>query len=170
MIAYGIRINTKLKALSQYAGYNFNSICCFNNVILGANTSGIFTVGGDSDNTVAINSFFKTFSTDFGTSKNKNVRSVNLSGVFKTIDVTTVFDNTEKTEYSALRDATLEQKTVDIDTNHTDAGKYVGVKVSNISGSDFSIDEIKLLVGATQKLNYSDAIVGRTRVELPALT
>lgn len=170
MIAFGLRLNTKLKATTQYVGYNFNSLCCFNNFILGGNTTGIFVTGGDTDNTVAILSFFKTFCTDLNTSKNKNIRSVEISGVFPKLSVTTVVDSMEKTTYNSLQDSTLEQKTIDIATNHADSGKYIGVKVSNIEGSDFSIDNINLVVGATQKLNYSDAIVGRARVELPALT
>jgi hypothetical protein len=170
MITFGLRLNTKLKAISQYVGYNFNSLCCFNGSILGSNDSGIFTTGGDADNNTSITAFFKTFSTDFGSARNKNTRTAVISGVFPKIQLTTVIDNTEKTSCNSLKDVTLEQKSVELKINHADTGKYIGVKVSNIEGSDFSIDQINLVVGATQKLNYYEAIVGRTRVDIPTLT
>jgi hypothetical protein len=167
MITSGIRLNTKLKAVSQYVGLNFSSLCKFNGVLIGSNDSGMFEVDGDTDNTVVISSYFKTFSTDFGVDKNKNIRSVAISGVFPKIDITTVIDNTEKTVYKSLQDATLEQKTVNVNTNHADAGKYIGLKVSSDNGSDFSVDAINVVIGVTQKLNFYEAVVGRMKADLP---
>lgn len=166
----GLRINTKLAALSQYAGYNFNSLCNFNGVILGASTTGIFSFGGKTFNTAPITAWFETNSYDHNDLHNKQVRTVTLSGVFAKMAVTTILDGIHTTEYTTPGDATVRAKTVDVPINHSDMGKYIGVKVANVNGSDFSIDGIGLLLGVTEKMKFYDAEMGRLKATLPALT
>jgi hypothetical protein len=170
MTTLGLKVNTKLKATTQLMGYNFNSMCKFNGVVLGANDQGIFTVGGDTMNGAVISSYFKTFSTDFGTDKNKGIRAVTVSGVFTSLLITTVINNTEKSNYSSGKNIVLEQSTQRISINHADTGKYIGLKIANVNGSDFSVDTVAITVGATFKFSSDKAILGRGKSSLSSLT
>lgn len=165
-----IRLNTKLNALSQYSNFDFNSVCYFNGVLLGANNGGIFQVTEEDDLGEDIESYFEIFASDFNSVYGKFVRSVTVSGVFDKIRILTITDGVECTEHDSLYDATVEQKTVNINLNHDDRGKYIGFMVKNINGSDYSIDSIGAAVGAVQKLYVSESILGRLKVNLPALT
>jgi len=159
-----LRINTKLAALSQYSNFNFHSVCYYNGVLLGANNGGIFSVDQEDDLGVSINSFFEIFGADFNSNYRKFIRSSTISGVFDRIRVSIVADSTECTAHDSLYDATVEQKSVSIDMNKDDRGKYIGVKISNIDGSDFSIDGVSLVAGLVQKYSPSEAIVGRSKL------
>lgn len=169
MITFGIKFNTKLRALTQLANFNFNSICVFNGNLIGSNESGIFVEGGNLDNNSTILAFFRLFSSDFGLLRNKNIRSITTSGVYKQIAVTTVIDNEENMTYTSPGDAILEQKTTIFNTSHDDQGKYIGIKVANVNGSDFSIDEIGAAIGPTQKVSHHEACIGRSKMILPIL-
>jgi len=159
-----LRINTKLAALSQYSNFNFTSVCYYNGVLLGANNGGIFSVDQEDDLGVSINSFFEIFGADFNSNYRKFIRSSTISGVFDKIRVSVVADSVECTAHDSLYDATVEQKSVSIDMNKDDRGKYIGVKISNIDGSDYSIDGVSLVAGLVQKYSPSEAIVGRSKL------
>lgn len=159
-----LRINTKLAALSQYSNFNFHSVCYYNGVLLGANNGGIFRVDQEDDLGESINAFFEIFGADFNSNYRKFIRSSTISGVFDRIRVSVVADSTECPSHDSLYDATVEQKSVSIDMNKDDRGKYIGMKISNIDGSDFSIDGVSLVAGLVQKYSPSEAIVGRSKL------
>lgn len=165
-----LRINTKLAALSQYSNFNFTSVCYYNGVLLGANNGGIFSVNQDTDLGDNINSFFEIFGADFNSNYRKFIRSSTISGVFDKISVSVVADSVECTSHDSLYDATVEQKSVSIDMNKDDRGKYIGIKISNIDGSDFSIDGVSLVAGLVQKYSPSEAIVGRSKLAFSGAT
>lgn len=165
-----LRINTKLAALSQYSNFNFTSVCYYNGVLLGANNGGIFSVNQDTDLGDNINSFFEIFGADFNSNYRKFIRSSTISGVFDKIRVSVVADSVECTSHDSLYDATVEQKSVSIDMNKDDRGKYIGIKISNIDGSDFSIDGVSLVAGLVQKYSPSEAIVGRSKLAFSGAT
>lgn len=58
-------MNAANKAISEYSGFNFNSVCRAGRHYLAANSSGIYVLRGDSDNGSPINAEIKTGSTDF---------------------------------------------------------------------------------------------------------
>ncbi|MBF0290545.1 MAG: hypothetical protein HQK86_00155 [Nitrospinae bacterium] len=58
-------MNTANKAVSEYSGFNFNSVCRVGRHYMAANSSGIHILRGDSDNGAPINAEMKTGMTDF---------------------------------------------------------------------------------------------------------
>ena len=73
----GIAFNMKLLALSQYSGFNFNSMTIFNGVPIGVNSDGIYSLfTANTDNGTDINSIFELVLTDFGLQTEKKPRRV----------------------------------------------------------------------------------------------
>lgn len=61
-------------------------MCVFGGNRISVNESGILVAGGDTDNTVIIESF-EIMSLDFGTMKEKRIRQVELSGYLRGLDI-----------------------------------------------------------------------------------
>jgi len=66
-------LNPETFAIWNYDNYNFNSIATLNQQTFLANTSGLFTMEGNLDNTAFIQSRLKTRSYDFGSTNLKQV-------------------------------------------------------------------------------------------------
>ena len=65
----------------MYKGFNFNSMCVDKGGrLLAAGDGGIYEIGGDTDDGDLIAAFFELPTKDFGTSKNKKLREVLVSG------------------------------------------------------------------------------------------
>ena len=73
-----ITIRLENQAISQYDHYDFNSFCKIGDTYLGANSSGIFTLGGDDDNGTDINAIFALILSDWGVSNVKRIRKIFL--------------------------------------------------------------------------------------------
>jgi hypothetical protein len=56
---YGIVVNTRNYAASEYSGWDFNSFACLNGEYLGANGTGIYTLTGEHDGATDIDSNIK---------------------------------------------------------------------------------------------------------------
>jgi len=141
-------MNIKNKAISTYAGFNFNSIANFNGRILGATPTGIYEIGGANDNGVAIAAKFKTGSTDFGTDLIKYLRDVcflfRATGTL-TVHVYTDEDmTTEVSKASTIVSSAIASERVKMPTGLR--GYYFTIKIVNNSGADFDIDSISMLV------------------------
>lgn len=142
MNTLGLCLNVERFAPSQYAGYDFNSMCEFNGSLLMANDNGIFAQGGDHDNTVDITAFFETTSSDFGTKKEKRLREVELSGYFEgDLEITVITDGDSKRVYG-LSHIPVDTYTIKQSTDYDNKGNYLGLQISNINGADFSVDAI----------------------------
>lgn len=171
MITLGIAVNTEVMAPSQYASMDLNSLCVFNDKVIGAGETGIMELSGTSDNGTNITAFFQVPSTDLGIHQQKKVRSVILSGYqHGNLDITVICDNDEKTEYRVSLDGPIEQSTVKVDLNSDDIGRFIGLLVENVNGSDFSIDVMDLLVLATALGPVVRTVLGRHKVNFPLFT
>jgi hypothetical protein len=171
MITLGIAMETENFSPSQYANFNFNSLCMFNGVMLGAGADGIMELEGDTDNGVNIRAFFQLPSTDLGAHNQKKVRSLILSGEQKGhLKLTLVADNTNNTDYYVDLNGVMAQGSVKVDLNSDDIGRFVGLLVENIDGADFSIDVIDVLVLATVMEPATHFILGRNKVVFPVYT
>ncbi|MBF0337078.1 MAG: hypothetical protein HQL05_04530 [Nitrospirae bacterium] len=60
-------LNLKNRALTQYQGYNFNSLATLQGITIGASQDGIFVLGGLTDNGAPIECSFETANTDYST-------------------------------------------------------------------------------------------------------
>lgn len=169
MNTLGLCLNVERFAPSQYAGYDFDSMCVFGGNLLLANENGIFTSGGDKDNTTDIEAFFETMSSDFGTKKEKRIRQVELSGYFEgDIDVSIITDGDTKKTYS-IASIPIDTYTISQQTDYDNKGNYIGIKVANSDGADFSVDAIYGLLSILNLHHRSGLVLGRGSNLLPEL-
>jgi len=144
----GLCLQLERSALSQYANYNFNSMCKFNGAYLGANENGIFVLdSGDLDGTSQIEAFFELLTSDWGIEHQKRIRSVYVG--YETngqIMVKAKDDDDNQREY-ILEPNHLDNKQhgAKLPGDRNGKGRYWMIRVENINGSDFSIDSIKVL-------------------------
>ncbi len=146
MSKLGVRINTTNAAASQYIGMDFDSLVVFNGVVIGAGSSGIFKLEGESDNGVNIEADFKTFSTDLGVANKKRMRNIVLSGEFEgSLEVLPVVDNDEGEVHSVPAEASRFHREYTVPVNRDNQGAAVGVRVKNTNGSYFCVESIDVL-------------------------
>ena len=172
MTTLGLCLNTEMLGLTQYMAFDFNSLCSFNGVILGANTSGIFDVSGDLDSAASITSYFKLASSDFGAKKSIRIRRLIIAGWFSgEVYVAMYYDEVLKnTYYIKPLHSTGTYQTLTVAINAEDIGEFVGIKVGNVGGSDFSVDRIDADVEPVIVNAGSNYVVGRVKEELSNIT
>jgi hypothetical protein len=135
-------------ALSQYANYDFNSMCEFNGAYIGANESGIFTLdSGDLDNTSLIEAFFELPTSDFGIENQKRIRSFYIGYETNGELLLTVKDDDDNQRSWLVPVIHLDEKqhTVKVNGSRSGKGRYWMIRIENLAGADFSIDSISVL-------------------------
>jgi hypothetical protein len=166
----GICLNTEINAPSQYSGLSFDSMCVFNGKIIGAGETGILEFGGEYDVASNITSYFKLFSTDLNEVRQKRLRSIFIAGKLTgSMQVVSIFDNANCTTYNVECPATSTYVQTVVDANYNDKGNFIGLKVSNVGGSDYDIDNITALVTLLNLPPHSYRLVGRSNFALPSL-
>jgi hypothetical protein len=145
----GLCMNLKRVAVSQFANYNFNSMCKVGNVYLGANENGIFELdSGSTDNTTDITAAFELLTTDFGIEQQKRIRSVFLGYetdgrlILKIKDD----DNNERDFTLPAEVGGNKQVSAKVNPGRDGKGRYWMIRVENVEGSDFSIDTITAIL------------------------
>ena len=150
----GIVMNISNQAISTYSGFNFNSLAHFNDEYYGANDQGIFRLGGNKDNlTRDILAKIKTGAMNLGDSVLKYVRDVWLT--YRTdghLQMTFLVDEDEditsvsQTEYVA--DKIREER---LKCGRGLRGRFYTIVIENMSGADFDIEQISILVDAARR-------------------
>lgn len=140
-IALGLRI----AAPSQYVGYDFNSFCVFNGVLLGAGEGGIFQLeSGDKDNGVSIDGWVEFIATDLGMDDVKEPQrvTVNCKADGQLLFVESADGGPALAE--VLPAGPLEKGYIPVQKRlrRTCRGKYLKFIIRNLLGSYFSIDGI----------------------------
>jgi len=141
----GWTLNATTQAVSNYAGWDFNSFTKFRGQYLGAsNTQGIASLGGAQDGTAAITATLQSAVTDFGNSFLKRVKmayigmNANGTATFST----TTDDNVERV-YQLVPDAPgLHTERVQLARGVM--SRYWTFTLQAV-GADFRVDEISLL-------------------------
>jgi hypothetical protein len=135
-------------AISQYANYNFNGLCRFNDITLGGNSNGLYRIltgDTDGDSNTTIDAHFRTGPTGFGVENEKKLRKIYCSmrstGRMK-------FAVSADGKEDVVRDVTPHDAGLriihqEIAGGRDIRGKYLDLKVSNVQGSDFTITEIR---------------------------
>jgi len=146
---FGLCLNLKLNAISQYVAFNFNSFAIFNGVPLGASTDGIFELdSGQTDNTQAIKAFFELVTTDFGKTSPKRLRNVKVNyetSGYLLVNIKT--DDEKEVEYNLVPDKTGQrQYGQKIPVSRSQQGVFWMFRVDNLGGCDFSVDSIDTLL------------------------
>ena len=141
------------QVISTYSNFNFNSIACFNGTYLGATDTGIYPLGGKTDNGNDIDSDIKSGSMDFGDTLIKYLRDAWLThrtdGNLKLrvwVDEDTTFIIEERT--SIISNQIHEER---LKPPRGLKGRFYTIELKNISGADFDIDSLNLLVESIRR-------------------
>ena len=144
----GLCLQLERMAMSQYANWNFNSMTKFNGQYLGANENGLFVLSdGDLDGVSEIPAFFELLTSDWGIENQKRVRSIYVG-----------YETNGRLKFAVKDDDGNETEYI-LEANHLDnaqhgaklpgsrksKGRYWMVKVDNMNGADFSVDNIRIL-------------------------
>ena len=146
---YALCMNLGNTVVSEFGNYNFKGICKFGDLLLGGNENGLFKLDdGDTDGEDNISAWVKTGPTDFGVEEEKRLRKVYVSyrtngsmkmsieadgkdGIFQEI----IASNTDL--------AMIHQK---VSGGRDIRGKYLDLKLENMDGADFLINEVKAVL------------------------
>jgi hypothetical protein len=141
-----IRTNLKPNASTQYTNYNHTSMCRFGGVLLGAGPDGLFKLCcGDNDNGTQIDAYFTMLTTDLGASTNKRARFIyfGMDGD-GSIQATITGDGKNIIgPYTITADSTEGKQTRRATVTDNKQFTYESLKVNNVDGADFNIDNIK---------------------------
>ena len=133
---------------SQYASYNFNSMCKFGDKYLGANENGIFELdNGDLDGLADVDAFFELATSDFGSANQKRIRSAYIGYEANGDLLLTVKDDEDNERTFNLEANHLDnmQHSAKVPIGRNGKGRYYTFRFDNIAGSDFSVDSIKII-------------------------
>ncbi len=134
------------KATTQRINFPFSSMCRFGNSYLCTSDSGLFTLGGNTLAGSDIESYFEPLTTDFGIPNQKRLRFVYLgfecSG---NLELVVTADEQDERTYTIAPTKTGQQK-IRVPIGRDGKGRYWNFRIKNVSGCDFSIDSIDVLV------------------------
>jgi hypothetical protein len=138
-------LNLKNQALSLYSNYNFNSMCQFNGVPLGATGAGIFDLNsGTLDDGHEIDWSFRTAYLDLDYKASKRLRQAWLS--CKTdgdMVVTVVQPDGTQYEYTAVP-IDITEDGIRVKFGKGIGSKYVALDFRNTSGNSIVMDTIRI--------------------------
>jgi len=140
-----IRTNLSNNASSQYNNFDFNSMCRFNGFTLAAGDAGLFKVNsGDLDGTTEISAHFVPVKTNFGSLNKKRERHVYLAGECDgSMQVEVIGDSATIGPYEVAFQSSEGQQRRRVKVGGGMDFSYASHKISNVNGSDFSMDVIE---------------------------
>lgn len=138
----GYALNLRALGLSEYEGYNFNSLCVINGKSFGASSTGLYLLEGDDDEGVNVDAHVTFPLTDFESDNEKRVRSVYYGGTASKQMKLHVWGNEGDERTRIFRANTTKSKTV-IPVGRGAKGEYWQFKVSNLRGADFEINSLE---------------------------
>jgi len=145
MAQLGLCLHLLGEQLSQYANYNFNSMCKFGDFYLGAGSSGIFKLdSGDTDAGTNIEAFFELANTDLGIEHQKRMRAAYVG--YETngnLMLTIEDDDGNERNYTITPNHIGNlQQTSRVAIGRDGKGRYWMFRIDNVNGSDFGINTI----------------------------
>ena len=145
-------MNIRNRALTIYNSYNFNSLCRFNNINFGANSTGIYNLdSGSTDEGVLIDWNFRIGYLDLEQKVKKKLTQAWIS--YKSdgdIVLTVIQPDGQEFEYS-LEGINETEEGVRIVFGRGLRSKYVALDIRNDGGSILDLDVIKLQMLQTRK-------------------
>lgn len=135
--------NTESRALTTYSNMPIRGLARFNGVYLAAGPGGLFTLGGDTDDTALINATARLAQTDFGDPQLKRVASMYVH--YRTtgdLNLKVVTDEDETYDYTleAAGHQTLSPGRVKLGRGLK--GAYWTLEIANRDGADFELDRV----------------------------
>ena len=141
----GLCLHLLGEQLSQYANYDFNSVCKFDGKYIGANDSGIFQLdSGETDADTAIEAFFELIVTDMGIEHQKRIRSAYVGYETNGDLMLTVKDDEDNERNYTIKPNHIGhmQQTSKVPIGRDGKGRYWMFRIDNVNGSDFGINSI----------------------------
>jgi hypothetical protein len=149
----GVVMNLSNQAITTYSNFPFNSISYFNGEFIGANDEGLYLLGGSLDKTMRINSKLKTGVLNLGDNFIKHIRNVWLT--YRTdghlalvVYVDEDADNPVEIQ-TEIVSAEIQEERLKIPRGLR--GRYYTIELKNLSGADFDIDELSLVVESIRR-------------------
>jgi hypothetical protein len=149
----GICLHLEGQQGSQYAHYNFNSLCRFAGMNLGANDNGIFKLDdGDldysaPDTSAEIDAFVELPTSDWGIANQKRIRSAHL-GIETNGELLLTLTDDEGIDYryDVVPDFVAnKQHSVRVTAGRNNGkGRYWRIRLDNINGADFSLNNLRV--------------------------
>ena len=149
----GLALNLSNAAPSQYSGFDMDSMCIFNGVCLGANENGIFTLFDadedyyvDASDHTDISAYFQLAISDLGIPNQKRIRAMYFGyEADGSLQATIQMDEgTARTFTLTPAQVSDLQEGAKINGRRDQKGRYVTVKVANVSSSQFKMDAIDM--------------------------
>jgi hypothetical protein len=137
---FALALNTKNFGLTKYTNYDYNSLCVFNGIVIGAKRGGIYSLSGSDDDGTAIPWKIRSGKIGLGDNKLRNVWLLGkLSGDLKLIVETAEGDRYEydAEPVSDTEDAVRVKVGRGLDT------QYVVIEFQNESDQTVTIDKIQ---------------------------
>ena len=151
---FGIALNLKRIAASQYRNFNFNSMCVFNGRPLACNDEGIFSLDdAETDNGEPINFYVEFPTTDFGSLGAKRFRKLYLGyETSGSVKFTVKIDGNEDASKTLTPSQTGQiQHRDSIPMSRAQKGVYWIFKIENVHGCDLSLDNLEGLLNRLTK-------------------
>lgn len=145
----GVVMNTEGdKPLSLYDHYNFNSMCKVGDHYLGAQDDGLYLLDGATDDGDPIQASLRTMMIDFGSPRQKRVRSAYLGYTANgklLLRVRSVDNGTLKEQwYEAQELAAQAPRENMIRIGRGLRSRYWQFELVNVDGADFEVDKMEL--------------------------
>jgi hypothetical protein len=138
-------LNIRNRALTLYGNYDFNSMCRFNGVHLGATSTNIYDLNsGDTDAGTLIEWNFRTGYLDLHQKEKKKLRQAWVS--YKSDgDIIVTVVTADGTEYEyCLEGVEVTEDGIRVKVGRGIKSKYVALDVQSDGGSSIALDAIKL--------------------------
>ena len=146
-------MNTKTLAVTEYINFNYNSYTLFNGKYIALNSTGIFELGGNNDNSSDIIASLRTGTIDtYGENVNRLVDG--YLAFFSDGDVLlkTVGDETNERTYTIINaslDDLIYERRIKFEKKIKD--RYFSFELSNVSGSSMDIDKLRIAMEPIRK-------------------
>ena len=141
-------MNRRSRATTQFSNFDFNSMVRFQGKTLGATTSGISIIGEDNtDAGAGIDAFTEFPLSELGTEQQKRIRRVYIGGEFEGNRIKVTIKNDEGNSRSYFASSSTEnQRNAYASIGRDGKGRYWSTRLENVSGEDFSIDAVTLVI------------------------
>jgi len=131
--------------VTQYVGWDFNSICKFNGKMIGANADGIFELGkSTTDDGVGIRAWIKTPTHDYGSAYQKRVRAGYIGGEADGKLTFSIFADEQEPVVTQIEKPGQRQRGMKVPGNRAAKGRFLAFEIANSAGCDFSIDSLEI--------------------------
>ena len=146
----GIVANLRNKAISTYSNLPFNSLAYFNGKYIGATNQGLFVLGGKKDNLSNVISKLNTGPLDLGEGTARYLRDIWITYRSDGHIALTIYvdEDNSLTSTGSTEVASNQVREEKIKVGRGLKGRFFTIELTNMSGSDFDIHQIGLLVDA----------------------